>query len=33
LLSVVALVVLLAGLYKAPLKPQELVLLAERRQS
>ena len=33
LLSVVALIVLLAGLYMAPLKPQELVLLAERRQS
>ncbi len=33
LLSVVALVVLLAGLYRAPLKPQELILLAGRRQS
>jgi hypothetical protein len=30
LLSMIALTILLAGLYKAPLQPQPLVLLAER---
>ena len=33
ILSTMALAVLLVGLYRAPLRPQSLVLLAERRQS